>query len=55
LAVLAAFLKALAVGAPFDPGFRIFSPDPAAILLRLARILLYKPLDITSSPFSFSS
>jgi len=31
LAVLAAFLNALAVGAPFVPGFLIFSLDPAAI------------------------
>jgi hypothetical protein len=36
LAVLAAFLNALAVGAPLDPGLRIFSPEPAAILLRFA-------------------
>jgi hypothetical protein len=40
LAVLAACLKALAVGAPFAPGLRIFSPDPSAILLRFAAILL---------------
>jgi len=44
LAVLAAFLNAEAVGAPLDPGLRIFSPDPAAILLRLAWMLLYSPL-----------
>jgi hypothetical protein len=31
LAVLADSLNALAVGAPFVPGLRIFSPDPAAI------------------------
>ena len=36
LAVLAAALKALAVGAPFEPGLRIFSPDPAAIRFRFA-------------------
>ena len=36
LAVLAAALKFEAVGAPFAPGFRIFSPDPAAMRLRLA-------------------
>jgi hypothetical protein len=35
-AVLADSLKALAVGAPGDPGFLIFSPDPAAMRLRLA-------------------
>jgi hypothetical protein len=40
LAVFAACLKALAVGAPFAPGLRIFSPDPSAILLRFAAILL---------------
>ena len=38
-AVLAASLNALAVGAPFVPGFRIFSPDPSDIRLRLAAIL----------------
>ena len=36
LAVLAAALKLAAVGAPFVPGFRIFSPDPAAMRLRFA-------------------
>ena len=35
-AVLAARLKLAAVGAPGAPGFLIFSPEPAAILLRLA-------------------
>jgi len=35
-AVLAARLKLAAVGAPAAPGFLIFSPDPAAILFRLA-------------------
>jgi hypothetical protein len=30
-AVLADCLNAFAVGAPFDPGLRIFSPDPLAI------------------------
>ena len=35
-AVLAACLNCLAVGAPLLPGFLIFSPDPAFILLRLA-------------------
>jgi len=39
LAVLALCLNALAVGAPLDPTLRIFSPDPAAILLRLAWML----------------
>jgi len=35
-AVLAAFLNALADGAPLVPGFLIVSFDPALILLRLA-------------------
>ena len=43
LAVFAAFLKSLAVGAPLDPGLRIFSPDPALIRLRLAWMLAYSP------------
>ena len=34
LAVLAACLKAFAVGAPFAPGLRIFSPDPSAMRSR---------------------
>ena len=36
LAVFAAALKLAAVGAPFAPGLRIFSPDPAAMRLRFA-------------------
>jgi hypothetical protein len=36
-------LNALAVGAPFAPGLRIFSPDPAAIRAFLAAILAYSP------------
>jgi len=36
LAVLAACLKFLAVGAPFAPAFRMVSPDPALILFFLA-------------------
>lgn len=39
-AVFAASLNALAVGAPLVPGFRIFSPDPSAILFLFAAILL---------------
>ena len=39
LAVLAAFLNAPAVGAPFEPGLRMFSSAPALIRLRLAWIL----------------
>lgn len=56
LAVLAAALKAPAVGAPFVPGLRMDSPEPAAMRLRLAAMLLYKPrLAITFSypPFSW--
>lgn len=37
-AVFAAALKALAVGAPLAPGFRIFSPLPAAMRSRLAQM-----------------
>jgi len=44
LAVLADCLNAFAVGAPLLPGFRIFSPDPALIRLRLAWMFAYKPL-----------
>jgi hypothetical protein len=40
LAVLAAFLKAEALGAPLVPALRIVSPDPALMRLRLAWILL---------------
>lgn len=43
LAVLAASLKAWAVGAPFEPGLRIFSPDPAAMRFRFAAMFAYKP------------
>src|SRR5210317_1777272 len=50
LAVLAACLKAFAVGAPLEPGLRIFSPLPAAIRLRLARMFSYRPA-ITISPY----
>ena len=35
--------KALAVGAPFVPGFLIFSLEPAFILLRLACMFAYSP------------
>ena len=44
LAVFADRLKFAAVGAPFDPGFLIFSPEPAAILFLLACMFAYKPL-----------
>ena len=43
LAVLADFLKSLAVGAPFEPGLRIFSPDPAAMRFRFAWMFAYSP------------
>ena len=43
LAVFAERLKLAAVGAPLDPGFLIFSPLPAAILLRLAWMFAYNP------------
>jgi len=39
LAVFADSLNALDVGAPFDPGLRIFSPDPAAMRFFLALML----------------
>jgi hypothetical protein len=45
-AVLAACLNAFAVGAPLDPGFLIFSPDPLAILFLLACMFAYNPLGI---------
>jgi hypothetical protein len=38
-AVLAASLKSCADGAPLEPTLRIFSPEPAAIRLRLAAML----------------
>jgi hypothetical protein len=42
-AVLADCLKAFAVGAPFAPGFLIFSPLPALIRFRLAWMFAYSP------------
>lgn len=42
-AVFAAFLNCALVGAPLDPGFRIFSPEPAAMRLRLAWMFAYSP------------
>ncbi|MGB1566490.1 MAG: hypothetical protein ACPHA6_12705 [Paracoccaceae bacterium] len=44
-AVLAAALKALAVGAPGDPALRIRSPDPAFMRLRL--LSMFSQRDIT--------
>jgi len=49
-AVLAARLKFAAVGAPLEPGFRIFSPLPAFILLRLRWMLSYSPRFLGISP-----
>ena len=43
-AVFAACLKFLAVGAPLDPGLRIFSFDPALILFLLACMFEYNPI-----------
>lgn len=40
LAVLAAALNAEALGAPFEPGLRIFSPEPAAIRFFLLLMFL---------------
>jgi hypothetical protein len=52
LAVFAAFLKAAAVGAPFVPGFLIFSLEPALILFLLACMFAYSPLGIIP-PYHF--
>lgn len=43
LAVLAAALKAFAVGAPLVPGLRIVSFDPALMRFLLAAMLAYSP------------
>ena len=48
-AVLAEFLKALAVGAPLVPGLRIVSLEPAFIRFRFAFILAYNPATRRSS------
>lgn len=53
LAVLAAALKARAVGAPLVPGLRMRSPDPALMRSRLAFILAYNPGFITYTPNVF--
>ena len=48
-------IKFAFVGAPFDPGFLIFSPEPAAILFFFACMFAYNPrLAIIFFP-SFSS
>ena len=41
-AVLAACLKALAVGLPFIPAFFMVSPDPALMRFFLAAMFLYR-------------
>jgi len=46
LAVFAAALKALAVGAPSLPTFRIVSFDPPSMRLRFAAMFEYKPFFI---------
>jgi hypothetical protein len=46
LAVLAAALNALAVGAPFVPGLRIFSPLPALMRARFLAMFEYSPCGI---------
>ena len=52
-AVLAARLKLAFVGAPAAPFFLIFSPDPAAIRLRLAWMFAYSPgLAMLTFPFT---
>jgi hypothetical protein len=43
LAVFLALRKSEAFGAPLEPGLRIFSLDPALILLRFAWMLAYSP------------
>lgn len=47
LAVFLDSLNALAVGAPLEPGFLIFSPEPAAIRFLLAWMLSYSPFFFT--------
>jgi len=44
LAVFADCLNCLAVGAPFDPGFRMVSPEPCLIRFLFAWMLAYNPL-----------
>ena len=44
LAVLAAFLKAEALGAPLEPALRIVSPDPALMRFFFAWMFAYSPL-----------
>jgi hypothetical protein len=53
LAVLADFTKSDFFGAPFSPGLRIFSPDPAAMRSRLALMFAYNP-GLVGMLFSFS-
>jgi hypothetical protein len=56
LAFFAVFLdclNALAVGAPFEPGLRMVSFDPAAIRFFFAAMFAYRPLPGTFSPLTF--
>jgi hypothetical protein len=43
LAVFADSTKSFLLGAPAEPGLRIFSPEPSAIRSRFALMLAYKP------------
>lgn len=43
LVVFLLSLKAFSVGAPFDPGFLIFSPEPDSILALFAWMFAYSP------------
>ena len=52
LAVFADSLKSCLDGAPGDPGLRMRSPDPSAILSRLALMLAYKPPPLKPLPSS---
>ena len=54
LAVFSESLKSLAVVAPLEPGFRIFSPDPAAMRFRFALILAYKPRFLRMGAVAYS-
>ena len=51
-AVFADCLKSFDVGAPFDPGFRMDSPEPSLMRFLLACMFAYSPF-FTISPFGF--
>ena len=52
-AVMAERLKLAAVGAPGEPAFLIFSPEPAAIRFLLACMFAYSPgLAMLTFPFA---